>query len=78
MITGETPFSDHKFNSDSNFALAIINGYRPEIYEYIPYEYETLMKQCWDANPDNRPDAIAEEINSKSLRFISYSYQLSK
>ncbi|RHZ77291.1 hypothetical protein Glove_183g67 [Diversispora epigaea] len=38
VITDEIPFSDHEFNSDSDFFLAIING-------YIPYEYETLMKQ---------------------------------
>ncbi|RHZ89401.1 hypothetical protein Glove_15g3 [Diversispora epigaea] len=57
VITGETPFSDLEFNSDSDFALAIINGYRPKIYEYIPNEYANLLKQCWDANPDNRPDA---------------------
>ncbi|RHZ85801.1 hypothetical protein Glove_60g65 [Diversispora epigaea] len=57
VITGETLFSDLKFNSDSDFALAIINGYRPKIYEYIPNEYANLLKQCWDADPDNRPDA---------------------
>src|SRR6185436_812759 len=67
MITGETPFSDHKFNSNSDFALAIINGYRPKIYKYIPYEYATLMKQCWDANPDNRPDAYTIYSKLKSL-----------
>ncbi|RHZ59704.1 hypothetical protein Glove_362g32 [Diversispora epigaea] len=66
VMTGETPFSDHEFDSDSDFALAIINGYRPKIYEYIPYEYVTLLKQCWDANPDNRPDAITiyNKLNS--------------
>ncbi|RHZ44429.1 hypothetical protein Glove_726g1 [Diversispora epigaea] len=48
VITCETPFSNHKINSNSDFALTIINGYRPEIYKYIkyiPYEYATLMKQ---------------------------------
>ncbi|RHZ59700.1 hypothetical protein Glove_362g36 [Diversispora epigaea] len=67
VITGETPFSDHEFNSDSELALAIINGCRPKIYKYIPYEYATLMKQCWDANPDNRPDAIIIYNKFKSL-----------
>ncbi|RHZ85265.1 hypothetical protein Glove_67g129 [Diversispora epigaea] len=63
VITGETPFIDHEFNSDSYLVLAIINGYRPKIYKHIPDEYVTLMKQCWDANPDNRPDA--ETIRNK-------------
>ncbi|RHZ64785.1 hypothetical protein Glove_320g191 [Diversispora epigaea] len=66
VITGEIPFSNHKFDSKPNFCLAIINGYRPEIYKYIPYEYANLMKRCWDTNPDNRPDAktIKNEMDS--------------
>ncbi|RHZ59697.1 hypothetical protein Glove_362g35 [Diversispora epigaea] len=72
VITGETPFSDHGFNSESEFAIAVINGYRPEIYEYIPNEYAALMKQCWDANPDNRPDA--EEVNEKIDSLIQLLY----
>ena len=44
-------FINYKYDSFSDFVLAIINGgYRPKIYKYIPYEYATLMKQCWDAN----------------------------
>ncbi|RHZ73802.1 hypothetical protein Glove_229g94 [Diversispora epigaea] len=67
VITGEIPFSNHKFDSKLDFSLAIINGYRPEIYKYIPYEYATLMKQCWDSNPDNRPDAKTIENGMDSL-----------
>ncbi|RHZ57526.1 hypothetical protein Glove_386g44 [Diversispora epigaea] len=72
VITGETPFNDHKFNSNSEFALAIIYGYRPKIYKNIPYECATLMKQCWDANPDNRPDA--ETIHNKMNPLIQSLY----
>ncbi|RHZ82766.1 hypothetical protein Glove_103g133 [Diversispora epigaea] len=56
VITGETPYGDHEHDTDLAFAIA--KGYRPTIYENTPLEYATLMKQCWDANPDNRPDAI--------------------
>ncbi|RHZ82854.1 hypothetical protein Glove_103g26 [Diversispora epigaea] len=55
VITGETPYGDHEHDSDLAFAIA--SGYRPTIYENIPLEYATLMKRCWDANPDNRPGA---------------------
>ncbi|RHZ82753.1 hypothetical protein Glove_103g12 [Diversispora epigaea] len=55
VITSEIPYGDHEHDSDLAFAIA--SGYRPTIYENIPLEYATLMKQCWDANPDNRPDA---------------------
>ncbi|RHZ59664.1 hypothetical protein Glove_362g71 [Diversispora epigaea] len=69
IITGETPFDDYEH--DSELTLDIVKGCRPKIYEYIPHEYITLMKQCWDANPNNRPDAytIWEKMDSliKSL-----------
>ncbi|RHZ82756.1 hypothetical protein Glove_103g19 [Diversispora epigaea] len=55
VITGEIPYGDREHDSDLAFAIA--SGYRPKIYENIPLEYATLMNQCWDANPDNRPDA---------------------
>ncbi|RHZ82923.1 hypothetical protein Glove_103g24 [Diversispora epigaea] len=62
VITGETPYGDHEHDSDLAFSIA--SGYRPTISENIPLEYATLMKKCWDANPDNRPDAniILDEI----------------
>ncbi|RHZ59689.1 hypothetical protein Glove_362g65 [Diversispora epigaea] len=69
VITGETPFDDYEY--DLELTLYIVKGYRPKIYEYIPHEYTILMKQCWDANPNNRPDAntIWEKMDSliKSL-----------
>jgi len=36
--------------------MDIINGVRPKIVPGIPLEYKSLMKQCWDADPSNRPD----------------------
>ncbi|RHZ59673.1 hypothetical protein Glove_362g49 [Diversispora epigaea] len=56
VITNESPFDDYE--RDLELTLDIVKGCRPKIYEYIPHEYVTLMKKCWDANPDNRPDAI--------------------
>ncbi|RHZ48657.1 hypothetical protein Glove_543g44 [Diversispora epigaea] len=63
VITGETPLDEYEH--DLELTLDIVNGCRPKIYEYIPQEYATLMKQCWDANPNNRPDAyiVYEKIN---------------
>ncbi|RHZ84419.1 hypothetical protein Glove_82g85 [Diversispora epigaea] len=55
IATSETPFGEREHDLDLQFA--IINGYRPKIYEDIPQEFVSLMKRCWDANPDNRPDA---------------------
>ncbi|RHZ43779.1 hypothetical protein Glove_856g36 [Diversispora epigaea] len=44
VITGKTPFDDYEH--DLELALDIVKGCRPKIYEYIPHEYATLMKQC--------------------------------
>ncbi|RHZ82812.1 hypothetical protein Glove_103g215 [Diversispora epigaea] len=73
VITGETPHGDDKYNSDLDLAFAIAKGYRPKIYENIPLEYATLMKQSWDATPNNRPDAIT--LNEKMESLIKSLYE---
>ncbi|RHZ59649.1 hypothetical protein Glove_362g50 [Diversispora epigaea] len=67
VITGETPFDDYEH--DLELAIDIVKGCRPKIYEYIPHEYSILIKQCWDANPDNRPDVstILEKMDSLTM-----------
>ncbi|CAG8564765.1 11797_t:CDS:1, partial [Acaulospora colombiana] len=55
VATGEVPFNYIEHNHD--LALAIISGIRPKIHQNIPAEYVRIMKQCWDANSENRPDA---------------------
>ncbi|RHZ65448.1 hypothetical protein Glove_315g64 [Diversispora epigaea] len=70
IITGEIPYGEHEHDSD--LAFAIVSGYRPKIYENIPLEYATLMKQCWEANPDNRPDANIIIDEMKLLLKSSY------
>ncbi|RHZ48648.1 hypothetical protein Glove_543g18 [Diversispora epigaea] len=65
VITGETPLDDYEH--DLELTLDIVKGCRPKIYEYLPHEYATLMKQCWDANPDNRPDARTVYKKMESL-----------
>ncbi|RHZ48663.1 hypothetical protein Glove_543g37 [Diversispora epigaea] len=65
VITSETPLDDCEH--DLELTLDIVKGSRPKIYEYIPHEYGTLMKQCWDVNPENRPDAIIIYYKLRSL-----------
>jgi serine/threonine protein kinase len=65
VISGEPPFVDRDY--DENLALAICYGQRPQIPEYTPEPYATLMKRCWDPVPNNRP--TAEELRSQFLRF---------
>src|SRR5687767_4348471 len=56
ISTGQLPFINYEH--DYEFAMSIINGIRPKIVSETPLEYEILMKQCWDADPLKRPDAI--------------------
>ncbi|RHZ74781.1 hypothetical protein Glove_219g59 [Diversispora epigaea] len=39
-------------------------------------KYATLMKQCWDANPDNRPDTFTLKEKMESL--IKALYKVDK
>ncbi|CAG8790515.1 14763_t:CDS:2, partial [Cetraspora pellucida] len=55
ISTGKPPFSNYFY--DSNLALAILDGFRPEGIEKTPQDYTELMNQCWDAIPENRPEA---------------------
>src|SRR5438034_8658838 len=54
ISSGKPPFSNYE--NDYYLATNIINGIRPRIVSGTPLEYESLMKQCWDANPSKRPD----------------------
>src|ERR1051325_5416809 len=77
VISGEVPFIDRDF--DLHLALDVCDGVRPQIPEYAPEPYVTLMKHCWDPIPTNRP--TAEELNYKFFDWCNiisdsiYSYE---
>ncbi|CAH1768236.1 5492_t:CDS:2, partial [Entrophospora sp. SA101] len=48
-------------------AINIINGIRPKIPNKFPEKFKKLLNQCWDANPDNRPDAKTLWIEVKEI-----------
>ncbi|RIA80087.1 kinase-like domain-containing protein, partial [Glomus cerebriforme] len=54
ISSGQPPFINYEH--DYYLAMNIINGIRPRIISGTPLEYESLMKQCWDADPLKRPD----------------------
>ena len=62
LLSGEPPFIDREY--DQSLIIDICaNGLRPPIPDYAPEPYVTLMKQCWDPIPANRP--IANNINEQ-------------
>src|SRR4051812_28545466 len=70
ISSGQPPFIHYE--NDYDLAMNIINGMRPRIVSGTPLGYKKLMEQCWDANPEKRPDIITltNEINE-----IRKSYQ---
>ena len=73
ISSGQPPFVSYEHNYD--LAMNIINGMRPKIVPGIPFEYECLMKQCWDADPLKRPDIITlwDKMNEIILLYQSKS-----
>ena len=57
IISGEPPFIDREYDQYLIRDICI-NQLRPLIPEYAPEPYVTLMKQCWDPIPTNRPTAL--------------------
>ncbi|CAG8610680.1 4518_t:CDS:10, partial [Racocetra persica] len=54
-LIGELPHSQRAH--DTNLALEIYNGIRPQVFDAIPPCYAEMMQQCWDADPSKRPTA---------------------
>ncbi|GES73058.1 kinase-like domain-containing protein [Rhizophagus clarus] len=70
ISSGQIPFNDHEHDYD--LAMKIVNGMRPKIVSSIPFQYEMLMKLCWDADPLKRPDARTLLHAIKKMRRDSY------
>src|SRR3954447_3958997 len=62
----QPPFINYE--NDYDLAMNIINGMRPKIIPGTPLEYKKLMKLCWDANPENRPNVITLEKEIGMMR----------
>ena len=60
----QPPF--HNIAHDTQLALRILKGLRPEITNDTPLCYRDLLQQCWHSDPTQRPTAakIHETINS--------------
>ncbi|CAB5374860.1 unnamed protein product [Rhizophagus irregularis] len=71
VVTCVPPYKDESYLGDE-LRFQIRKGRRPEIDDEFPECYAQLMKQCWSANPDERPKA--EELYKKIYEFqIGYA-----
>ena len=66
---GQPPFVN---KHDYDLAIKIINGMRPKIILGTPLEYKELMEQCWDANPEKRPNIETLEDKISEMRRLNY------
>ncbi|RIA97952.1 kinase-like domain-containing protein [Glomus cerebriforme] len=82
ISSGQPPFASvdsfDQVDHDYYFAMRIIYGMRPKIVSGAPLEYEKLMKQCWDADPEKRPhtDVLFDEIRKICLYYENISTKL--
>jgi hypothetical protein len=66
VLSEQSPFFNNK--NDQELALNVANWIRPKILSGTPSIFKKLLEECWDANPDKRPDIRAlwekiEDIN---------------
>ncbi|POG61511.1 kinase-like domain-containing protein, partial [Rhizophagus irregularis DAOM 181602=DAOM 197198] len=67
VSSGKQPFCNHKY--DGNLSLSIVNGKREEIINNTPLEYGNLYTECWENEPDKRPDMQKVVLVLKSIVF---------
>ena len=70
ISSGQPPFINYE--NDYDLAMNIINGMRPKIVPGTPSEYKELMKQCWNADPEKRPNIIT--LENEMYRMLKLSY----
>ncbi|CAB4446060.1 unnamed protein product [Rhizophagus irregularis] len=70
LTTGCKPFSN--VEHDINLVYKILDGERPEITKDTPKRFASLMKSCWDPDPEKRP-SITEVRKTLSIWYIAFN-----
>ncbi|PKC61421.1 kinase-like protein [Rhizophagus irregularis] len=76
ISSGRPPFIN--FENDYELALKIINGMRPKIIPGTPLEYKDMMKQCWDADPEKRPDIKTFFNKIRKINRLNYQNEINE
>ncbi|CAB4418698.1 unnamed protein product [Rhizophagus irregularis] len=71
ISSGNQPFSD--LNYDAGLMLSIVNGKREEIIDNTPIEYSNLYTECWQNEPDKRPNMQEVVLALKLIIFPDQS-----
>ncbi|GBC10143.1 hypothetical protein RclHR1_09380003 [Rhizophagus clarus] len=81
ISSGHPPFIDESY--DISLVLQILQGHRETIVPGTPIDYSNIYTECWNSEPDNRPDMVqvvtklrASNSNSKINSQLSDKQQL--
>jgi len=77
-VVGEymRPYADGHFIADCQILVAVAKrGLRPTVPSQLPAEFKEILRNCWETDPDNRPDC--DEILTK-LEEIQELYKSNK
>ncbi|GBB85137.1 hypothetical protein RclHR1_01170021 [Rhizophagus clarus] len=66
------------FENDYYLAMNIINGMRPKIVPGTLLEYKELMEQCWDADPEKRPNIDTFSNKIQEMNRLNYQNESNK
>ena len=55
LASNKPPFTE--YTHDIELAFKILDGARPKVIKGMPNFYAKIMKQCWNPDPLQRPDA---------------------
>ncbi|RIA82184.1 kinase-like domain-containing protein [Glomus cerebriforme] len=77
VSSGEPPFANYENDYETNyeFVMDVVNGMRPKIISGTPLKYKELMEQCWNANPEERPDINTLLGEIKEMNKLYYEQQ---
>ncbi|KII90406.1 hypothetical protein PLICRDRAFT_52144 [Plicaturopsis crispa FD-325 SS-3] len=74
IFTEAVPFSQKK--NDSSVIFAILDGRRPEVPTFVDEHMGSLIRECWDATPANRPSAGDVCVRLKAEPAFNIFYNL--
>ncbi|UZO03058.1 uncharacterized protein OCT59_023471 [Rhizophagus irregularis] len=69
LSSGQSPFKDEMY--DANLATQISQGYREKIVPNTPINYSNLYTECWNCEPDDRPNM--DQVIAKLKAIITKS-----
>ncbi|GMI30451.1 hypothetical protein TeGR_g14365, partial [Tetraparma gracilis] len=73
LWTQKLPYSELRVKNPFQLMVKVTNGFRPTVPDNMPPFLQSLMKRCWDADPNKRPpfsEALKElktELNKTGL-----------